>query len=80
MGRKIKSPVNTRSGYSECDYPVAITLDEKSQSVHAILAEWRTPTAKHFILRLADGSLAESEYSLISHHWQVKIILSKINP
>lgn len=78
MGRQIKARVHCYSGFSGCDYPLAVDLDGVNQSVMIISAEWRTPFAKHYLVQLENGCKAECKYSLIDLDWQVKIIHQRV--
>jgi hypothetical protein len=80
VGGKIKARVKCRCSYSGCDYPIQATVEGESQSVSAILAEWQSPTAKHYLLQMASGLIMETAYSLLDFCWQVKILSQRVNP
>lgn len=48
--------------------------------MNAILAEWCTPTDKHYLLKMMNGLIMETAYSLLDFCWQVKILSQRVNP
>jgi hypothetical protein len=74
MDNEIKSGVECRCSYSGCDYPVTVILKGKSIPVKAVIAEWRSPNEKRYLIRLGNDLLLETTYSLINQNWQVKMI------
>ena len=74
MGGKRKALVKYRGSYSGYDYPIQVTIEGASQSVSTILAEWRSPTAKYYLLQMDTGLILETAYSLLDFCWQVKIL------
>ena len=63
--------VECHSGYAYAEKPVALTWEAKRLEITEILAEWRTPQAKHFRVRTSDGQTFELSWLEASGEWQI---------
>ena len=64
--------VECHSGYAYAEKPVALTWKAERLEIAGILAEWRTPQAKHFRVRTSDGRSFELACAEPSGEWQVQ--------
>ncbi len=64
--------VECHSGYAYAVKPLAFTWQAERLEITEILAEWRTPQAKHFRVRTGDGRSFELSYAESSGEWQIR--------
>ena len=63
--------VECHSGFTYADRPVALTWEGQRIEIVEILAEWRTPEKKYFLVRTTDGRKFELAYSQATDAWQI---------
>ncbi len=51
--------VSFYSGHSHAERPVAFTWNDKCYQVENVIAEWRTPDGKIFLVQTTDGQKFE---------------------
>ncbi len=66
------SGVECHSGYAYAGKPRAIHWQGKRLEVAEILAEWRTPQAKHFRVRTGGGQAFELSCAETSGDWKIQ--------
>ncbi len=64
--------VECLSGYTYAEKPMALTWEAKRLEIAEILAEWRTPQAKHFRVRVCDGQTFELSWCETALDWQIR--------
>jgi len=64
--------VECLSGYAYAERPVGLTWEAQHLEITEILAEWRTPQAKHFRVQTSDGQSFELAYRETTREWQIR--------
>lgn len=65
--------VECHSGFTYAERPVALTWEGLRLKIVEILAEWRTPEEKHFLVQTTDGRKFTLAYSQSTDTWQIGI-------
>ena len=68
----MREAVEFLSGYAYAEKPVALTWEAERLEITDVLAEWRTPLAKHFRVRTSDGRYFELSCAEPSGEWQIQ--------
>lgn len=63
--------VECHSGFRYAQRPIALHWQGQRLEVEAIEAEWRTPEAQHFRVRVVDGRTFELMYVEASDEWRI---------
>jgi putative sterol carrier protein len=65
--------VECHSGFTYADKPVALNWEGRRLEIVEILAEWRTPDEKHFLVQTTAGRKFTLAYSQSTDEWQIGI-------
>ncbi len=66
--------VECRSDAGYAERPTALTWEGRRLEISQVKAEWRTPDAKYFQVRTADGQEFELTYRSATDDWQIQQI------
>ena len=64
--------VECLAGYTYPVRPVSFVLGGARRQVAAIVAEWRTPTGKHYRVQAEDGIFVELIYGEEADEWTIR--------
>ena len=63
--------VECHSEYTYAERPVALHWEGKRLPIVAIVAQWQTPEAKNFKVRVEDGRIFELSYYESLDEWRI---------
>jgi hypothetical protein len=66
--------VECHAGHAYAQRPTAFWWEGERLEVEAIEAEWRSPEAKHFRVKILNGAIFELIYQQASDHWRIEQI------
>jgi hypothetical protein len=66
--------VKCTSGYTYAQRPVSFTFEGQEIQVKEIVAEWREPAAKKFVVLSEHGQQFELGYQIEEQQWQILLL------
>jgi putative sterol carrier protein len=63
--------VECHSGFNYAEKPVALTWESQRLEIAKIMAQWRSPQARHFRVRTNNGLEFELSYREADNEWQI---------
>jgi putative sterol carrier protein len=63
--------VECHSGFTYAEKPVALTWESQRLEIAKIMAQWRSPQARHFQVRTNNGLEFELSYREADNEWQI---------
>jgi hypothetical protein len=66
--------VECHSGYEYADRPTAFVWEGERKEIIDLLASWRTPQGKYFIIKTSDLHVFELCYDQANDNWTIRPI------
>ncbi|MBN2045337.1 MAG: hypothetical protein JW757_09985 [Anaerolineales bacterium] len=66
-------PVRCASGYTYAQRPVGFTYAGQEYQVRQVIAEWRQPSEKKFIVLTESSVQFELSYEIETHLWRIRL-------
>jgi hypothetical protein len=66
------NPVECHSGHEYAERPIAVHWDGKRCQIEAVIAEWRTPEGKGFLVLAENGYIFRLFYNQDIDNWKIE--------
>jgi hypothetical protein len=74
LGDELSARVECHSGSGYAERPLALHFEGKRLEIEAVVAQWRAPSERFFVVRTAGGRRFEVIYNEAQDAWRMKEI------